>query len=320
MKIKAILLSLVIITLASSCSAQQSGLQNAPLRIEYTQWWGDYTLIVAQEAGFFEKHNVQVEPVYYDVFSKAPPELAAGYVDAGLFAIGDVINLSPYAPLKVVAIYDLGGTNDLVATRPIKSVADLRDKPIGVTLGTPYELYVLEMLKAAGMQSSDVRMINVDPEDVPAALGNNIQAGYVWEPYKTQALAIDGNHILASSEQISGLFPDVIVFRESVLQERPEDVKAFLRAWFEAVEYRNENPGKANEMIARVLKLPISEVSGNARILTLEESLALLSNTPPQGMRPLLDTAKLNAEFLLRIGTISSLPDYEAIFTNEFLK
>ena len=54
MKIKAILLSLVIITLASSCSAQQSGLQNAPLRIEYTQWWGDYTLIVAQEAGFLK--------------------------------------------------------------------------------------------------------------------------------------------------------------------------------------------------------------------------------------------------------------------------
>jgi NitT/TauT family transport system substrate-binding protein len=320
MRKKSTLIILIISMLLTACGIQQADeTAGKPLRIQFSNWWGDYTLIVAQQAGIFEKHNVAVEPVFYETFSDAPPELAAGYADAGLFAIGDVINVSPHAPLRVVAVYDAGGTNDVVAIPQIQTVSDLRGKTIGVSLGTPYELYILEMLKNAGLKASDVNLVNVVPENVPAAMGTTIQAGYVWEPYKSQALSA-GNKILSSSQTITGLFPDVIVFREKTLQERPEDVKAFLAAWFEAVEFRSTHAQEANQMVADYLDIPLAQVTGDARILTLEENLALFSETPPAGMKSILETTKINAEFLLDIGTISKLPDYEFILTDQFLK
>ncbi len=57
-----------------------------PLRVEFTEWWGDYTLIIAQQQGFFQKHGVPVEMVYYPVYSRALPDLAARRIDGGLFS------------------------------------------------------------------------------------------------------------------------------------------------------------------------------------------------------------------------------------------
>ena len=320
MKRKAFLLFILISALLVSCAGAEIGTQKRPpLRVEYTQWWGDYTLLIAQKQGLFQKYNVDVELVYYEDFNKSLPEFAAGYLDVGLFAIGDVLNISAFTPVKVVAVYDIGGTNDVVAAPEIRTVLDLNNKTIGVPMGTPYELYILEMLREAGVRSSNVKFVNVPPDKVLDALPTKIQAGYVWEPYTSEAIK-KGYHLLSSSGNISGLFPDVITFRKSVVDDRPEDVRAFLQAWFEAVEFRNNNPDRANQIIADSLNLPLSQINGNARILNLEENKAIFSKTPPQGLRSILETAKLNAEFLLRIGTLNSLPDYNSILTDEFLE
>ncbi len=320
MKLKAIMLLLLISALLVSCSGLQAApVKRAPLRVEFTQWWGDYTLIIAQQKGFFEKNNVEVELVYYPVFNDALPEITAGYLDGGLVSIGDALNISSFAPIKVVAVYDAGGTNDVVAAPAIRSILDLKGKSIGVPLGSPYELYILEMLRNGGVRSTDVKLVNITPDQVPDAIPSQIQAGYVWSPYTEQAIA-KGNHILSSSGYISGLFPDVIVFHNKVIEERPEDIRAFLTAWFEAVDFRQNNPDEANQIISEYLNIPLSQVKGNARILNLQQNIDIFGNTPPAGLPSIQQTAQTNAEFLLRIGTMSKLPDYKNLLTDEFLK
>jgi NitT/TauT family transport system substrate-binding protein len=185
--IKIVLPAMLLNSLAGCSMLQPSQSAKLPLRIAYTQWWGDYTLLVALEKGFFEKYGVQVEPVYYDIFSKTFSDLAAGQIDGALIAVGDTINIDRNTDMKVVGVSDDGGADAIIAGPDINSIEDLKGKTIGVLLGTQYELMIAEMLRSANMRSSDVTLAGINPENAASALKNGqVQAVYTWEPFYFQ--------------------------------------------------------------------------------------------------------------------------------------
>jgi NitT/TauT family transport system substrate-binding protein len=294
--------------------------KNEPLKVEYALWWGDYTLLVAQEKGFFEKHGVDVEPVFYENFPQALGDLAAGKIDGGLFSIGDTLITSEHADVKVVAAYDDGGMSTIVAVPDIKSVADLRGKQVGVKVGTPYEIFVREMLKSAGLTTADVILVNLSAEGIPPVMPDGIQAGFVWEPFTTELLD-RGYSVLFSSEQISSLYPDLITFRASVVDERPDDIRAFLAAWFEAAEYRKEHVQETQEIVAKYLGVSPEEIQPDDQlhIMSLDDNELLYQETPEDGTRSIHDTAQISADFLIGIGTLSTQPDLKFIFDPSYL-
>lgn len=310
------LISLIIAgAILISCNGTSSEANRHPLKVEFAFWWGDFTLLVAKEKGFFEKYGVDVEPVYYESFPQAPADLAAGKIDGGLFSIGDALIASEHTEVRVVAAYDDGGLNTIVAIPEITSVADLKGKRIGVKIGSPYELFVEEMLHAGGLKTSDVVLVNMSAEDVPDALPDTIQAGFVWEPYTTQLLN-KGYKVLFSSQQISSLYPDLITFRTSVVRERPDDIRAFLKAWFEAVDYRIKNPEETREIAAKYLKISSDQIQADdqLRIMTLTDNQLMYQEKPQDGSRSIYDTAQISVDFLIKIGTLTNQPDLKAIF------
>ena len=290
-----------------------------PLKVEFAFWWGDFTLLVAKEKGLFEKYGVNVDPVYYESFPQAPADLAAGKIDAGLFSIGDSLTASEHAEVKVVAAYDDGGLNTIVAIPEITSIADLKGKQIGVKVGSPYELFVDEMLHTAGLQASDVVLVNLSAEEIPDAMPDKVQAGFVWEPYTTQLLN-KGYKVLFSSAQISSLYPDLITFRASVVKERPADVRAFLKAWFEAVDYRMKNPEETRQIAARYIGVPLDQIQADDQlhIMTLADNQFLYQEKTQDGPRSIYDTAQISVDFLIRIGTLTKQPDLKTIFDPSF--
>ncbi len=316
-----ILSVLWIFTLLASCgfSPQADAKDKEPLVVEFTAWWGDYTIIIAQEKGLFEKYGVKVKPVYYDTFSLALPDLAAGQIDGGLFAIGDAINVARHADLRVVAVYDNGSFNTVVSVPEISQIRDLAGKRIGVQVGSSYELLISEMLASAGLKMSDVALVNIDPENVPSSLGKTIDAGFIYEPYTSEAIA-KGNNLLLKSTEFIGLYPDVIVFRASVVRERGEDIRAFLKAWFEAVEYRRQNPAEAQQVIADYFNTSFNEITpdDSLEILSLQDNYEIFK--PEENTnRSIYRTARLNADFLVRIGVLSTQPDVKTLISPDYL-
>lgn len=316
-----LLVTLLFFSLLPSCGLPpaQESVEKEPLVIEFTEWWADYTIIIAQEKGLFEKYGVEVEPVYYETFSRALPDLSAGIIDGGLFAIGDAINVTKHTDLKVVAVYDNGSFNTVVSTPEILWINDLRDRRVGVPVGTSYELLISEMLASVGLKMSDVTLVNINPEEVPARLGDTIDAGFTYEPYTSQALAT-GNKLLLKSKQFIGLYPDVIVFRDAVAKERGEDIRAFLKAWFEAVEFRRQNPTEARQIIAGYFNVSVDEIIPDEalEILTIEDNYEIFKKDSTE-RRSIYRTAQLNADFLLRVGVLSTQPDLETLLTPAFL-
>jgi len=315
-----ILLALVafVVSVLTACAAFQPAPPSLPpMRVEYTLWWGDYTLLVAKEKGFFEKHNVNVEPVYYPIFSKAYSDLAAGQIDAGLMAVGDVMSVARHAPMKVIGVYDDGGYTTIVARSEINSIRDLKGKSIGILAGTQYEMLITEMLASAGMNRADVAIVNVNTEEVPAALKENkIQAGFTWEPFTAQA--IDGGaHILYPTDQILRYFPDMIAFRQDVVDQRPQEIRAFMQAWFEAVNYRLRNPEETRQIAAKYTGVPIEQIQPevNLKIMTYEDNLVMYSHSSANSI---FNTTRKTAEYLISIGALIVKPDANSILDPQY--
>ncbi len=303
-----VLLTVLMTTIPTSCAPLQAEERaNPPLRVEYTQWWGDYTLLVAKEKGFFEKYGVEVEPVYYDVYPEIYPDLASGQIDGALIAVGDVINIHHTYPMKVVGLNDDGGADSIVASPEIASIQDLNGKVIGVLLGTQYELMVSQMLKSGLMSVSDVTIVNVNPEDASEALkSGRVQAVYTWEPHLSKAIA-DGNRIIYPNQKMR-LFPDTIVFSKAVVDERPEDIRAFLKAWFQAVEYRMQHQGETREIAAKYLGVSADEIQpdDNQRLYTAEENRELFDI---EGTNSIYSVTQMTSDYLISIGTTTQLID-----------
>jgi len=307
----------------TACAPARPAKSNLPpLRVEFAEWWGDYTIIIAENQGLFEKHGVAVEILYYvDYSSKALPDFAANKLDAGLFGITDVLNIANATDLDVVAVYDDGGASAVVARPEVTSVADLKGKRIGVSIGTTYEMFVVEMLATAGLTSADVTLLDLEAGDGPAALANKeVDAVFIWGSFAGEALAA-GNHVVFSSKQLSNLYPDLITFRASVVEERPEDVRAFLNAWFEAVDFRQQHPEEARQIIEDYFKSTVVKVAPDdgLHLMTLADNQALYKHEKTGNLTPIYDAATTNAEFLLRIGVLDKMPKMEQLFNPSFL-
>lgn len=321
MKLQSSRIFFVLAILALVLSACSGGniASKPPLRVEYTSWWSDVTILVAKEKGLFEKYGVNVEPVYYENFPQVFTDLPEKKVDGGLLAIGDALVASQTLDLKVVAAYDDGGNNTVVALPEITSVADLKGKSIGAPLGTSYELFVVHMLESAGLTATDVNLVNTDPTEVADHLANDsIAAGYVWSPDMAP-----GNHVIFQKSDAPGLFPDVIVFRADVVNERPDDIRAFLKAWFEAVEYRQTHVEETRQIVSKYTGIPMDQIMGAdtaVQIFTLQDNENLFQAESAGGMFSLPQSAKLNADFQTHAGSVTKPIDLNELIDGSFLK
>ncbi len=209
-----------------------------------------------------------------------------------------------------MAVYDNGSYNTVVSVPEITRIRDLAGKRIGVQVGTTYELLISDMLASAGMSLADVTLVNVNPEDIPASLGQTIEAGFVYEPYTSAALA-RGNNLLLKSQEFVGLYPDVIVFHAAIVNERPQDIRAFLQAWFEAVEFRRQNPAEVAAESSQIISR--NRLKKSARMtgwrFSTWKTTTTCSAPSLARKRSIYQTARLNADFLVRIGVLPALPD-----------
>jgi NitT/TauT family transport system substrate-binding protein len=304
-----IALLVLLIQILTACTGiqQAAPTPKPPLRIEFTQSWGDYTLLVAQEQGYFEKYGVQVEPVYYDVFSDTYPDLAAGQIDGALIAVGDAININRNSPMKVVAIHDNGGDTAVVVGPEINSIADLKGKTIGMVIGSQYEMTVVEMLQSAGMSLSDVTIVVMNPKDALTALNSGqVQAAFTWEPFLSDALS-SGYKIIYPQEQLH-LFPGLIVFSKSIVDERPEDVRAFLKAWFQAAGYRLQHEGETRDLAAKYLGISAEKIrrDDHLKLYTLDDNRTLFNM---QAANSIYSITKIISDYLISSGVMAEQID-----------
>ena len=277
-------------------------------------------MAIAVDQGYFDTHGVNVKPVFYDIYDATFADLQSGKLDGALITLGDALLIDSQAPgsVRVVLATDNSvGADAIVAPQEIRNVTDLQGKSIGANLGSFGELLILNMLEANGMTAGDVRLVNVAPETVPGSIPQVIQAGHVWEPFITESLN-RGYHILYSSAETPGLIPDLLVVRAEVAENRPDDLRAFIQAWFDAQAYWQSNPSEGNAIIAEATGLPVEEISPEGiKLFGLEENRATF--TQSSDVTSLYGSGLVNIEFLISTGGLTSAPNLEQLLDSSYL-
>lgn len=213
-------------------------------------------VIVAKQKRIFEKHGLDVAVSNFTSGKQALDATIGGGADIATTAEAPVTAAAmanqKIAFLARMEYSDLKTLTD--ASDRIKSLADLKGKRIGYTVGTGSEVYTVSLLKRAGLNKSDVTLVSLRPQDMAAALSSGgIDAMNTWEPHVANAKKAFG----AKVKQIDtkGVYSETfnIVTMQDFLASRQSVVLSFLKAMLEAEKWMKENRDEAITVVAETV-------------------------------------------------------------------
>lgn len=240
------------------CSNSNSDSGRKKFRVATLVWVGYAPLYLAKEKGFFRDEGIEVELLKIDDTAARRSALLGGSVDGSVdivdsFTIAAAAGISAKVVLK---LDDSVGGDGIVVRKEINSIKDLKGKKIAYPRGLPSHFFLIALLDEAGMTIDDIDTVPMEAGLAGAAfISGSVDAAVTWEPWLSRASKLPNGKILATSREKPDLIVDIFTVRRDYLEENPEVVKAFARAWFRAIEYWKNNKDEANEIMARALKL-----------------------------------------------------------------
>jgi NitT/TauT family transport system substrate-binding protein len=294
------------------------------IKLALSPWPGWFVWYLVKEKGFFEKNGVKVDLVWFPVYSDSLAALSTGKVDANSQTLSDTLTpASKGIGVKAVLVNDNSNGGDGIVVKPeIASLKDLKGKKVATELGTVDHLLMLTALSKQGLKETDVDYTNMTVNDAgPAFISGNLDAAVLWEPFLTKALQEGKGKLLFSSKDTPGLIPDLLVFREEITKNRPDDVKKIINAWFDALDYWKANPDDALKIMAKAAETPLDDYKAgvdSVKIFQIEDNLKAFQKA--DNYTSLTYTSQKTAEFLKGLDMLSSIPKAESILDSHFVE
>lgn len=204
--------------------------------------------------------GVQIVPVPNGRVAMA--QLLSGSVDAATGSETQMLLNSIAEPGIRIVVTLAEARYRIIARRSagIRRIEDLRSKKVAATVNTSSQYYLREMLRKAGMRlESDVRFVNLEGPDMPAALKRgDVDAVAIWEPHAQNSLEALG------SDSVD--LQNAAVYRERfnlntttrVLQDpaKRRALVEFLRAVSRASDLARRQPVQARTLLAPFIHTP----------------------------------------------------------------
>ncbi|ANI40455.1 ABC transporter substrate-binding protein [Mycolicibacterium vaccae] len=195
----------VLSLLLTGCVSRQdaAGAQEAPALVPLTEL-ADLTLQVGDQKGGTEAllHAAGMLDdlpyrIAFSTFTSGPPQIEAATPGKIDFAVTGntppIFGAAANARVKVVSAYDGSGRGDKIlvhADSPLRAVTDLAGKRVAIAKGSSAHGNVLAQLHRAGLSTSDVQLVFLQPADALGAFTQRqVDAWAVWDPYTAQAEA-----------------------------------------------------------------------------------------------------------------------------------
>ncbi len=221
-------------------------------------------VIVAKQKGFFEKYDLNVEVSNFTSGKKALDAVLGGGADIATTAeaptTAAALSNQPIAFLARIEYSDLKTLTRKAAG--INTLADLKGKKIGFTAGTGGEVYTANLLKKAGLKTTDVELTNIPPHGLAAALAaGSIDAYNTWEPN-----IFNGKKALGDAAQelnTKGIYAEtfnLVVLQDYLAKNKPV-VERFLKAAIDAEAWIKANREEAIAVVAQTVGLPKEELA-----------------------------------------------------------
>jgi NitT/TauT family transport system substrate-binding protein len=247
------LLALVLLALPlSACGLAPRS--SEPLRVIVPIWMGFTPLYAAENQHFFGSTPVAITSIgsLYD----ANRAFTQGRADVLATTLFDALRIADSGvPIKVILVSDYSKGADAIVARPgIASMSDLKGKRVAVEVGTLAHFFMISALEHAGVNGSDVEVVNLAAEDAVQALQNGkVDAIEIWEPYLSQLTTSGKGKQLFTTAEIPGLFADVLVVRKDLAEQRAADVTNLVSAWGKAMQAWQKQPQNVLPAMAKAM-------------------------------------------------------------------
>jgi NitT/TauT family transport system substrate-binding protein len=296
----------------------------APLKIGYSDWPGYTAWEIAKVKGLFKKHNVDVELVWFPIYTDSLTALNTGQLDCNLQTWNDTMApLAEGVALKTFLILDNSFGNDALLAKPgIESVKDLKGKTIATELGTCDQFLMLKALASVGLKEKDVKYTNLTvPDSAAAFMAGKVDAAVIWQPWVSQIQREGKGKVLYSSADIPGLIPDIVACQTKVVDGRPADMQALVAVWLDIIDFLKTNEDEAVQIMAKVVEQPPDAYKAfmpGTRFFDLDMNLKSFENKPND--TTLFGSAKSISEFLVGAGQLKKVPNYAPAIDPQFVK
>ncbi len=224
------------------------------LKLAHSTWVGYGPFYIARDKGFFKEEGVDVELVIMEDTPIKMGALLAGQIDLVASTADEFpIYMKPGKMLRyVLAVDNSKGGDGVVANKDITSIADLKGKKVAFEQGSVSQFFLNALLKDAGMTEADIEPVNMAATDAGVAFAaKQVDAAVTWEPALSQGAKSEHGHMLLTSADKPGLITDVVATTAETAVEKKDDIAAFVRAWYKAVDYSKSNPDDANAIMAK---------------------------------------------------------------------
>ena len=212
-------------------------------------------LVIAEERGLFKDADLEVE-IVAPADPSAPPRLvAAGQAELAI-SYQPQLHVQAAEGLGLARVATLAETplNALVALKggSIESIADLKGKTVGFSVGGFEDALLSAMLKSVDLSLDDVELVNINFSLSPSLISGKVDAVIgAFRNFELNQLDLEGKSGIAFYPEENG----VPVYDELIVVARRDDVDdprigRFLDAIEEATLWLTNHPDEAWEIFA----------------------------------------------------------------------
>lgn len=241
-----------------------------PLLVALNTWVGfapgvyyNNGFLPSQESRYYSELGTAVQFIKMDNFDDSRRAWSTGKVDI-ICSTADILsteipNFMEFEP-KVFQQIDWSRGGDKLVVRPgINTVADLKGKKIAVAFSSPSQTLIINALEAGGLTWDDIKgtIIKCGTALDAASIykNNEADAVLVWAPDDADCIAaIPGSKVLISTKEAAFAIADVFYIKNQVLQDKRQQVAAFVEGWLKAAAELNTNQNsraKATALMAQ---------------------------------------------------------------------
>ena len=272
-------------------------------------------LDVGIQKGFFKKNGLDVQSVAFAGDAKLQQAMAAGSIDLGLGSGPGMAFIVKGSPVKAIAA--MAGPPLLLAivVRPDgpKTVADLKGKKVSVsTAGSLTYWLVSETSRRQGWGPHGIQIepMGAMPGQIAALKRGDID-GTIMDIGNAFNLEKKGEgRILVRFKDIKDFIIHVIYATNKDIASRPDDLRKFLKGWFETIAWMRANKAETVKIAAKV-----TDKDEDITARTYDELMPMFSdngNFDPKALEVLTKS-------FVELGTLKEQPDPKVLYNASFL-
>jgi NitT/TauT family transport system substrate-binding protein len=219
-------------------------------------------LFIAIDEKLFQKHGLEVVPVFFGGTPLIVSAMMAGEFPIGLTGGGGIISSRlAGSDLTVIGSYLQVLTINGMAKPEIKSINDLKGKKIAVSrIGASTYFAAVAMLDSRGMKPTDVLFIQAggNAESFAALTNGAVDAAMLGYPFSLKTKQAGFQALFRPADSEYGLYPNATVAARESWLKIPRNHKVavnFLRAMGEGLHLAKTDAGISKKALRRYLRV-----------------------------------------------------------------